>query len=81
MATPDSETHTTVGATPARQGRIGRQVIWVLVISTLLAAIVLLVAWVWRADELARVERNNGRVMTPAHEFNAPAPAPATQQK
>ena len=81
MASPETESHPTLAATPARQGRFGRHVFWVLVISTLLAAIALLVAWVWRADDLAQVERNNGRMMTPAHAFDAPEPAPATQQK
>ena len=42
--------HPVVAATPARQGRLGRPVFWVLVISTLLAAIALAVAWGWQAS-------------------------------
>ncbi|HLZ75249.1 hypothetical protein [Phenylobacterium sp.] len=41
--------HPVVAATPARQGRLGRPVFWVLVISTLLAAVALAIAWGWQA--------------------------------
>lgn len=44
-----SDHHPVVPATPARQGRLGRPVFWVLVISTLLAAIALAIAWGWQA--------------------------------
>ena len=41
-----------VNATRARQGRWGRQVFWVLVFGTLLAALGMFAAWTWKsADE------------------------------
>ena len=54
-----------VNATRARQGRWGRQVFWVLVVSTVLAALALFGAWSFRAKDLAAVEVNNG-AKTPA---------------
>ncbi len=54
-----------LNATRARQGRWGRHVFWVLVISTVLAALALFGAWTFRAKDLASVEVNNG-AKTPA---------------
>lgn len=54
-----------VNATRARQGRWGRHVFWILVISTVLAALALFGAWSFRARDLAAVEVNNG-AKTPA---------------
>ncbi|MBX3481076.1 MAG: hypothetical protein KF842_11805 [Caulobacter sp.] len=48
--------HIEVEATEARQGDKGRPVFWVLLFSTILAAIVLLAAWGFKADDLARTE-------------------------
>ncbi|PIB90231.1 hypothetical protein [Caulobacter sp. FWC2] len=60
------ETHgPRVNATRARQGRWGRHIFWVLVISTVLAALALFGAWSFRAQDLAAVEANNG-AKTPA---------------
>jgi len=54
-----------LNATRARQGRWGRHIFWVLVISTVLAALALFGAWSFRAQDLASVEVNNG-AKTPA---------------
>lgn len=54
-----------LNATRARQGRWGRHVFWVLVVSTVLAALALFGAWTYRAKDLAAVEVNNG-AKTPA---------------
>ncbi|ENZ82360.1 MULTISPECIES: hypothetical protein [Caulobacter] len=54
-----------LNATRARQARWGRHAFWVLVISTILAALALFGAWSFRAQDLAAVEVNNG-VKTPA---------------
>ncbi|MBO9546217.1 hypothetical protein [Caulobacter sp.] len=54
-----------LNATRARQGRWGKHVFWVLIVSTVLAAMALFGAWTWRADDLASVEVNNG-AKTPA---------------
>jgi len=61
-----------VKETPARQGIRGTGLFWVLVVSTVLAAIGLLAAWVWRAPPLAHVNADNGR---PAASTPAPEPA------
>lgn len=78
MAT-DTETpegHVDVGATRARQGRYGRHVFWVLVASTLLAAIALFASWGMRSGDLAAVEVNNGAQPQDAAAYQAPPPAP-----
>ena len=54
-----------ISATRARQGRWGRHVFWILVISTVLAALALFGAWGFRANDFAAVEHNNG-AKTPA---------------
>jgi hypothetical protein len=65
-----------LAATPARQGRYGRRVFWVLVISTVLAAIGLGLAWMWKAPALSTEDaRLYGR-----HTEQAPKPSPAAQQ-
>jgi hypothetical protein len=71
-----------LSATPARQGRYGRHMFWVLVIGTLLAAIGLVLAWTWHAPSLARDDAklaNTHAQAAPA--FSAPDPAPATVQR
>jgi hypothetical protein len=66
-----------LAATPARQGRLGRPIFWVLVISTVLAAIALFAAWGWRAPGLSQ-PGSQARVTAPssAEAFHAPEPAP-----
>jgi len=67
-----------LNATRARQGRFGRHVFWVLLISTALAAIALFGAWTWRAPDLARSNNSNG----PSQDARAfDMGEPAAQQK
>lgn len=49
-----------VKATRARQGRWGRHIFWVLVISTVLAAVALFGAWGMRSGDIAAVEHTRG---------------------
>jgi hypothetical protein len=63
-------------ATKARQGRMGRDVFWVLLISVVLAAVGLGVAWIWRAPQLAASEAHNGKQPAVAQSFNAQPPQP-----
>jgi hypothetical protein len=58
---------------------MGRDVFWVLLISTALAALALFAAWMWRANQLASTEPNNGRQPADARSFSAPEPAPVAQ--
>ncbi|MFZ3007768.1 MAG: hypothetical protein WA047_16500 [Phenylobacterium sp.] len=69
-----------LNATRARQGRFGRHVFWVLLVSTALAAMALFGAWTWQADNLASTEVNNARQPADAQAFNAGAPAEGTLQ-
>ncbi len=66
--------HEVLGATEARQGRWGRHVLWVLVISTTLAAVALLSSWAFRADDLAVA----GAKSTPTAAEAAATTGPAT---
>ena len=62
-------------ATRARQGRFGRHIFWVLIVSTVLAALALFGAWSFRAQDLAAVDVNTGAT-TPAEARSA-----TTQQR
>lgn len=71
MATPSSQTDAPVlNETRARQGRFGKHVVWVLLISTVLAAAALFAAWGWKSDDMAAVEPNNGRQAADAQPFD-----------
>ncbi|PVM73976.1 hypothetical protein [Caulobacter radicis] len=85
MATDINTEHSpTLKATPARQGRWGRHIFWVLVVSIVLAAIALFGSWGMRSGELASVEGNRG-ANTPAEaqqgttELTSPKQAPQEQ--
>jgi hypothetical protein len=78
--TPDG--HPTLAATSARQGRFGKHMFWVLVVGTLLAAIGLFLAWTWKAPALARTDNQLANTRAAAAPgYDAPNPAPATQQR
>ena len=79
---PDDTTGPVLAATPARQGRYGRHMFWVLVIGTALAAIGLFLAWTWRAPSLARDDAKLSATHAQSGSaFTAPEPAPVTAQK
>lgn len=65
-----------LGATRARQGRIGRHMIWVLLFGTLLAVIGLFAAWTWKAPALATSAAVNDKQPADSQAFKAPEPAP-----
>jgi hypothetical protein len=75
-----STPRSTVGVTRARQGRLGRQILWVLLISLLLVVLGFFAAWTWRAPDLARLEPNNGKQPADVQSFAAPPPAAVTRQ-
>ncbi len=76
MADSPQDPETKMPATPARQGALGKPVLLVLVISTALAGVALISAWLFRADDLADVEPHAGRQTTDATTFEQDAPAP-----
>ena len=61
-------------ATPARQGMWGRHVLWVLIISFVLAAIALFGSWAMHSDELAATQTSAGENQAEARTFNSPEP-------
>lgn len=65
-----------LGETRARQGRLGRHVLFILLVSVALSAIALFGSWAWRSGDLAATEPNNARQPADAQAFNAPDPAP-----
>jgi len=65
-----------VDAIQARQGRSGRPIVWVLVIGTLLAALALTLAWLWKAPALSRPgSQQTTASKATASTFHAPEPA------
>jgi hypothetical protein len=60
-----------LSATKARQGRLGRDIFWVLAISVALAVVALTLAWIYRASEA-----NNGKQPAAARAFDAPPSQP-----
>ncbi len=76
----DLEHHAPVlNATRARQGRYGKHVFWMLIISTVLAAIALFGAWSMRSGDLAGVEHNNGAKTTQEAERYSTPQTPVKQ--
>lgn len=84
MAPPTSSTptegHPTVDATRARQGRLGRPVLMVLLAALALVVIGFAITYAFRADDFARTEPNNGKEAADARAFNAPEPAAINPQ-
>jgi hypothetical protein len=76
MAQSQSGAAPELPATKARQGRMGRDVFWVLVISVVLAVVAVTAAWIWRAPQLSASEANNGKQPSAARAFNAPPSQP-----
>jgi hypothetical protein len=79
MAAPETTDRPVLPATRARQGRWGRHVFWVLLISTILAALALFAAWMFRADDLASTEPKSNGAVAAQHSFDAPEPADVTR--
>lgn len=75
-----SASRPTLGVTRARQGRLGRNVLFVLLAALLLVVVGFFAAWTWQADELASVEPNNATQQADARPFDAPPPASAARQ-
>ncbi|WP_269715216.1 hypothetical protein [Caulobacter sp. NIBR2454] len=67
-----------LNATRARQGRWGRHVLWVLVISTALAALALFGSWGMRSGEYSAIEAQQGP--TAAETGTEPADSVAAKQ-
>lgn len=67
-------------ATRARQGRLGRNILWVLLIALLLVVLGFFATWTWKARDLTAVQNNATARGGSAQVFNAPHPAAASRQ-
>lgn len=68
-----------LSATRARQGRWGKHVFWVLVFGTAFAALGLLLAWIWRAEEHPG-PAGTGQEQVSGRAYDTPAPPTPTRQ-
>ena len=75
--------HVTMNSTRARQGRFGRHVLWVLLVSTALAGLAMFGAWTWQGDQPTSADITNGPIRTPAEArlFDHPNPSQMTRQR
>jgi hypothetical protein len=71
---------TTVSATRARQGRLGRNIFWVLVFGIVLTVLGFAATWAWKASDFAAVQPSNAARKANAAHFQAPPPSGATRQ-
>lgn len=70
----------TIGATRARQGRLGRSVFWVLVFAIALTVLGFAVTWAWKAGDFTSEEPSNTPNHAQASTFNAPQPSAVSRQ-
>ena len=64
----------------AKQGRWGKPIVWVLAISTILAAVGLFAAWGLKSDDMAATEPLSRADAVDARKFDAPEPAAVIPQ-
>jgi hypothetical protein len=69
----------TLGATRARQGRTGRQILWVLVFGVALVILGFVLAYVWQTGGNV-VSPPGGNQHVSGQSFQAPQPSAATRQ-
>jgi flagellar basal body-associated protein FliL len=65
-----------LNTTRARQGRSGKPILWVLVISTVLAAAALFGSWAMKSNDLAATQGSNASKAEAAATFSTPEPTP-----
>ena len=70
-----------IDATPVRQGMRGVHILWVLIISFMLAAAVLFGSWAFRSGDLSKVDQNNRAQPAEAQGFNTSAGGPVPQNE
>jgi hypothetical protein len=71
---------TTINATRARQGRLGRNIFWVLVFGIVLTVLGFAATWAWKASDFAAVQPSHAARQANAAHFQAPPPSAATRQ-
>lgn len=75
-----SPSRPTLDVTRARQGRLGRNVLWVLAIAMLLVILGFFATWTWKSGDLSSVQPSTAARQANAAHFNAPPPRQATRQ-
>lgn len=70
---------TTLDVTRARQGRLGRNVFWVLIATLALVVLGFFAAWTWKSGDLASTQPNQAARQANADQFAAPPPASAVR--
>jgi hypothetical protein len=76
-----SQDRQTVGATRARQGRTGRNILWVLVFGIALTVLGFAATWAWKAGDLAGPNgQQTATSPAAAGAFHAPRPDAASRQ-
>ncbi|MFC3067850.1 hypothetical protein [Phenylobacterium soli] len=75
-----SQERSTLGATRARQGRLGRNIFWVLVFGIALTVLGFAATWAWKAGDLASTQPKNTPAPSEAASFNAPQPGAVSRQ-
>lgn len=75
-----SQDRPTLGATRARQGRMGRNIFWVLVFGVALTVLGFAATWAWKAGDFAAADRNVPAKAAAAQSFAAPRPDAASRQ-
>lgn len=76
----EQERPTTLTPTRARQGRIGRNIFWVLVFGIALTVLGFAATWAWKAGDLAAIQPSNAARKADAVAFQAPPPRDAARQ-
>ena len=76
-----TQDHPVVAATRARQGRWGKHVLWVLIVSLALAALVLAITWGANSSRLSAVEGNQRAVSAAEAQMGETIPTPARQNE
>jgi flagellar basal body-associated protein FliL len=71
-----SDGHPDLNETEARQGRRGRHVLMILVISLTLVIIAFAIIWLTHSDDLAGAGGQQSAPASAAAQFDAPEPAP-----
>ena len=75
-----STSRPTVGAARVRQGRLGRNILWVLLIALLLVVLGFFATWTWKARDLTSVQNAPNASAGAAQSFSAPQPGAAVRQ-
>ena len=75
-----STSRQTIGVTRARQGKLGRNVLWILTITLLLVVLGFFATWTWKANDLANVQLSRETRQANAEHFNAPKPSATARQ-